>query len=48
MVRVPDFCPARFHQASANIVSDQPKKAYKTLRKSEKKQSEGTTAGNQN
>jgi len=31
MVRVLDFCPARFHQASANIVSDQPKKPEKNF-----------------
>ena len=36
MVRVLDFCPARFHQASANIVSDQPKKPEKNFENLEK------------
>ena len=36
MVRVPDFCLARFHQASACILSDQPKKPIKPLENPEK------------
>ena len=42
MVRVPDFCPARFHQASANIASDQPKKSEKN------QENRGETAGRYN